>query len=71
MLAPASKALGFTIDKHAVSASSPLNTVIINIDVNDTDATRAAYTANAVGAELAKVIQELETPVGALATTSV
>lgn len=71
VLEPASKALGFSISKSAVSASSPLNTVIVKVGAKDTDPVRAAYIANAVAIQLSKVIQDLETPVGILATTTV
>ncbi|MBF4599896.1 polysaccharide biosynthesis tyrosine autokinase [Frigoribacterium sp. VKM Ac-1396] len=46
-----------------ITAESPLNTVLINITVTDTDAQRAADVANAVGASLTDVVvNELETP---------
>ena len=48
-----------------ISAESPLDTVLINITVTDTDAQRAADTANAVGASLTDVVvNDLEVPAG-------
>ncbi|WP_458040788.1 MULTISPECIES: polysaccharide biosynthesis tyrosine autokinase [Bacteria] len=44
-----------------VSASSPLNTTIIEIAVTDADPVRAADIANAVGASLTSTVAELET----------
>lgn len=45
-----------------VSATTPTNTVIINIDVEDSSAQRAADTANAVGKSFSAVVEGLETP---------
>jgi capsular exopolysaccharide synthesis family protein len=47
-----------------VRADAPLDTVLINITVNDGASKSAAALANAVGDQLTKVIQELETPTG-------
>ena len=47
-----------------ISASAPLNTVLINIDVTDTSPSRAQKIANAVSDEFALFINELETPIG-------
>lgn len=48
-----------------VSASSPTNTVLIEISVSDGDPTQAAAIANAVGTTFANVVtNELEKPVG-------
>jgi len=48
-----------------VSADSPLNTVLINVTVTDTDAQRAADVVNAVSASFADVVvDELESPAG-------
>jgi succinoglycan biosynthesis transport protein ExoP len=48
-----------------VSASSPANTVLLEVSVTDTSAHRAADIANAVGDAFARVVSEdLEKPVG-------
>lgn len=48
-----------------VSASTPLNTVLIDITATDTDPDRAARIANATGTSLADAVQEtLEAPKG-------
>jgi capsular exopolysaccharide synthesis family protein len=47
-----------------ISATSPLDTVLLDITVMDTDPVRAAATANAVGAEFPRFIATLETPSG-------
>jgi len=48
-----------------VTASAPLNTVLIDISVTDTDARQAAMIANAVGRNLADVVVNvLEKPAG-------
>lgn len=48
-----------------VSASSPANTVLLEVSVTDTSAQRAADIANAVGESFARVVSEdLEKPVG-------
>jgi len=62
VLGPASAQLGFTIDPKAVSASIPLDTVLIDIEATDENASRAARIANAVAAQLGAVVVELETP---------
>ena len=62
VLNPASAELGFTIDPKAVSASIPLDTVLINIEATDGNATRAALIANAVAKQLGAVVVDLETP---------
>ncbi|WP_130176345.1 polysaccharide biosynthesis tyrosine autokinase [Cryobacterium sp. SO1] len=56
--------LGITSDQLAgrVTASAPLDTSIITINVSDTDPARAAETANAVSASLAAVVEEIESP---------
>lgn len=52
-----------------VQASSPLNTVLINITVTDDDASRAAQIANSVGEVFADVvINDLEKPEGEAAS---
>ncbi|WP_367322990.1 polysaccharide biosynthesis tyrosine autokinase [Streptomyces sp. HUAS ZL42] len=45
-----------------ISAEAPLNTVLINITVRDTDPERAARIANAVAACFSAVVERLETP---------
>lgn len=47
---------------HKISTEVPLDTVLINISVQDTDPARARNIANAVSAEFAQVVTELETP---------
>jgi capsular exopolysaccharide synthesis family protein len=47
-----------------ISASSPLDTVLLDIVVSDTDPARAAAIANAVGAEFPRLVARLETPFG-------
>ena len=62
VLGPASAAVGFTIDNKTVSASIPLDTVLISIEATDGNAVRAAKVANAVAAQLGAVVVDLETP---------
>ncbi len=45
-----------------VSASSPLNTTLIQIAVTDADPVRAADLANALGASLTESVEAIETP---------
>ncbi|MFE9441143.1 polysaccharide biosynthesis tyrosine autokinase [Streptomyces sp. NPDC006602] len=45
-----------------ITAEAPLNTVLINITVRDTDPKRAASVANAVAACFSAVVERLETP---------
>jgi non-specific protein-tyrosine kinase len=47
------------------SASAPLNTVLINVQVLDTSPSRAQAVANAMSDAFARFISDLETPVGA------
>jgi capsular exopolysaccharide synthesis family protein len=47
-----------------VSASSPLNTTLITVTVEDPDPARAADIANAIGESLTKVVEKIETPNG-------
>ncbi|SDN37819.1 capsular exopolysaccharide family [Cryobacterium flavum] len=56
--------LGVTAEELAtkVTASSQLETSIIEVTVTDTDPVRAADTANAVLASLTLVVEEIETP---------
>jgi capsular exopolysaccharide synthesis family protein len=53
--------LGLTVAKLAerVTATVPLNTAIVNIDVTGTDPVRTAATANAVARQLTTVVDEL------------
>jgi len=44
----------------SVSASAPLDTVLISLSVTDTDPKRAALIANTIASEFAKVVQHLE-----------
>ena len=43
-----------------VQANAPLNTVLLEISVTDTDATRAATIANAIGTTLPTVVDQIE-----------
>lgn len=58
--------LDMTTDQLAavISASSPLNTSLIQIQVTDPDPVRAADIANATAASLTSSVQELETRAG-------
>ncbi len=58
--------LPYTTDQLAaeISASAPLNTVLINLSVTDRDPVRAAAIANAVATRLTTYIGQLETPIG-------
>ncbi len=58
--------LPYTAEELAgkISASSPLDTVLLEISVTDTDPDRAARIANAVGAQFPHFIATLETPAG-------
>jgi capsular exopolysaccharide synthesis family protein len=64
VLRPVIKSLGLldSVDELAarVSASSPLDTVILNVSVSDTDPMQAAVIANAIGSTLPKVVDEIE-----------
>jgi succinoglycan biosynthesis transport protein ExoP len=51
-----------------VTASSPLDTVLINVDVKDGNAQQAADIANAVAKQLGTAVEDLETPDGAAAS---
>lgn len=54
-----------------VTATAPIGTSIIDISVLDTDAERAAATANAISTSLATIVKEIETPDAAGATSLV
>jgi capsular exopolysaccharide synthesis family protein len=45
-----------------VTATSPLNTTVIQISVTDSDPVQAADLANALGASLTEAVEEIETP---------
>lgn len=62
VLDPASAVLGFTINPKSVNATIPLDTVLINIEVQDGSAERAARIANAVAFSLGAIVVDLETP---------
>ncbi|MDG4863445.1 polysaccharide biosynthesis tyrosine autokinase, partial [Streptomyces sp. T-3] len=47
-----------------IKAEAPLNTVLINISVTDTQPRRAARVANAVALRFSDVVEQLETPQG-------
>jgi polysaccharide biosynthesis transport protein len=57
--------LGMSTDQLArqVSATAPLDTVLINVSVDDASAARARDIANAVSSEFADQVRVLETPV--------
>lgn len=65
---PVIKQLGLNLTASAlagkISASAPLNTVLINISVTDPSAVQAQAIANAVGAQFVTVVNALETPAG-------
>ncbi|MEU2154397.1 polysaccharide biosynthesis tyrosine autokinase [Streptomyces sp. NPDC019396] len=48
----------------SITAEAPLNTVLINVAVSDTDPDRAAEIANAVALRFSEVVERLETPRG-------
>ena len=54
--------LGFEVNPDAVSAESPLDTVLVVVSAKDRDPQVAAGIANAVARRLAVLIQDLETP---------
>jgi len=56
--------LNMTVDQLAkeVSATAPLDTVLINVSVDDTSPTRARDIANAVSSQFADQVRILETP---------
>jgi capsular exopolysaccharide synthesis family protein len=72
VLQPVIIALGLSTTPQAlaknVTASSPLDTVLINVDVKDGNAQQAADIANAVAKQLGTVVEALETPDGAAAS---
>ncbi len=47
-----------------ISASAPLDTVLVNVTVTDTDRERARDIANAVGQQFSVLVNDLETPQG-------
>ncbi len=47
-----------------ISASAPLDTVLVNVTVTDTDRARARDVANAVGRQFSILVNQLETPQG-------
>lgn len=47
-----------------ISATSPVNTVLVNVSVNSTDPVQAASIANAVATQFATEVGQLETPAG-------
>lgn len=58
--------LPFTADELSakISASSPVNTVLLNISVTDSSPHRARDIANALSTEFPRLIDSIETPVG-------
>lgn len=58
--------LPFTAEQlvSRISATSPMDTVLLDITVTDTDPVRAAAIADAVGAEFPRLVNRLETPSG-------
>ncbi len=63
------KQLGSTLTAdqigHEVSADNPLDTVLLNVHVRDTDPARAQAIANAVAQQFGLLVNDLETPQGA------
>src|SRR5205085_2564974 len=49
---------------HRLSATAPLNTVLINVTVRDPSATQAKAIADGVALSFTKVVTELEAPPG-------
>jgi succinoglycan biosynthesis transport protein ExoP len=47
-----------------ITGSAPLDTVLVNVTVTDTDRARARDIANAVGRQFSTLVNELETPQG-------
>jgi capsular exopolysaccharide synthesis family protein len=68
VLAPVAAKLGLRMTPEQlstrVSASSPVNTTIIDITAISTKATESAWIANQTAASLSKTVQSLETPNG-------
>lgn len=66
VLQPVIDSLGLDTTSHAlasrISATSDMNTVLINITVTDESPVRAAAIAQAVGNSLVKAVEELERP---------
>ena len=67
VLAPVIKELHLSISTdalaHSVSATAPLDTVLINVSVDSTSPAQARDIANAVSDEFADQVRQLETPV--------
>jgi succinoglycan biosynthesis transport protein ExoP len=67
VLAPVIKELHLSISTdalaHSVSATAPLDTVLINVSVDSTSPAQARDIANAVSTEFADQVRQLETPV--------
>ena len=55
--------------REMVTVTSPADSVLLDVEVTDTDPQRASAIANAVAHELAALIEELETPRGTDAST--
>jgi tyrosine-protein kinase len=70
---PVRKELGLKTSErhlaHKITASAPLNKTLVNIDVRDSSAKRAADVANAVANRLIVVVKAIETQTSATATS--
>jgi capsular exopolysaccharide synthesis family protein len=66
VVAPVAAQVGLTPKRvaHEVSASAPLNTVLVNVHVTDTSPQRAQAIANALSDEFATYVADLETTPG-------
>nr|WP_051571224.1 polysaccharide biosynthesis tyrosine autokinase [Cryptosporangium arvum] len=68
VLTPVIKELGLSVSAETlareIETSTPTDTVLLNISVNDTSPTRARDIANAIAKRLPRVVQEIETPAG-------
>src|SRR3569833_631008 len=50
--------------QREITASAPLDTVLVNVTVTDANPQRARDIANAVGTQFSRLVNELETPQG-------
>lgn len=66
VLAPTIEELGLDVSAadlaRSVSATNPLNTTLLTIDVQDTDPVRAAQISNAISESLTQVVERIEAP---------
>lgn len=64
VLGPVSLSLGYRVKPTQVSASNPLNTVLIDVQAQSSSKSQSVQIANAVALQLGRVIVDLETPLG-------